>query len=291
MSVPSPKDPERTPPEWNPVSLQSAPPTPPPRGKGRKRLVIGATAVVLVLVVVAFLILSGTVSLSPSRGEVNPPAFPHSSASALAAAEPIVNRITGGPWTLATVYGVDLTGGLANTTAGSAAAPPLPVGCKASRESPSSIPRYSGNYSSGSFVSWFFYFVNATATSVVSVEVTNGYANVTYEFSSEYSGICFFLPPDPLPMMYVSSTVAAEAAWGGTNVTDFLHSHASSNAEFLLGRSDAAPGMGTVWYISYSDCGYSWPQLEVAGANSVAATVNATTGALESSTSSVNCVP
>lgn len=286
MSTPLPKTDGQTSPTGNP---SSSPPAPRPPRRSKTRLVSVVTAVTIAGLVVVALLLSGTHSVAPNRGAGGTPALPEPSSSALAAAEPVVDRVPGGPWTLATLWGVDLTGGLANSTAGSVGGPSLPLNCKASRESASNIPPYSGNYSSGSLVSWFFYFVNSSATSVVAVEVTNGYANVTYEFSGEYVGACFVLPPDPLPPTYVNSTVAAEAVWGSANVTAFVHAHGSSNAEFVLARSYAAPGAGLAWDVSFSDCGFSWPQLAVAGADSAATLVNATTGALESSTSSVNC--
>lgn len=251
-----------------------------PRRRRKWILTSGVVVVAIVLVVAAFALLYPTKSNGPAGPAPTGP--PVSSSSALTLANADVLAVPGGPWTLTSAFGMDILGGIANTTETE-----TPM-CRESRLAESAVPYFSGNYSNGSLSTWFFTYDNPAGNSTIEVEVTGGAAHITVEYRD-----CLLGPEGSLPSSFVNSTRAARAAWASTNITNYIQAEGSSDSEFYLNPA-AIVGYGipptTAWELRFSQTSYSYPPLIAAGSCPVAtALVNATTGSLISSSYSSTC--
>ena len=238
-----------------------------PRRRRTWILTAGVVAVAVVVAVAAFALLYPTKSNGPAGPAPTGPPVPSSSALTLANAT--VLAVPGGPWTLRTAFGMDILGGIANTTETE-----TPM-CRESRLAESAVPYFSGNYSNGSLSTWFFTYDNPAGNSTIEVEATGGAAHITVEYRD-----CLLGPGGSLPSSFVSSTTAARAAWGSSNITNYIRVEGSSDSEFYLNPA-AIVGYGLpltpAWELRFSQTSYSYPPLIAASGCPVAsALVNAT---------------
>jgi hypothetical protein len=227
-------------------------------------------AVVVVAVVILALILAGIIPLSSSGNGTT--VLPQSSSGALTAANAFAAGISGGPWYASQIAGIDLTNSYSNNSA-----PTPPPGCSVLSFSGISVPAYNGNYSNGKLGTWAVIYTNAGATAELYVLVQNGQPKE----AELIGGATCSLSAAKLPDAFINSTDAAAALLTSSNVSAFVRSHASANAEFVL-FPPGPLGLGSAfaWIVGYSTCDIENPSGGPVQGSYAYGVVNATTGVL-----------
>jgi hypothetical protein len=243
-------------------------PVSPPRPPRFPRvLAVGAVVVVAVVVVIAALFVGGVFHSNSSGNGAAGSGVLSSYSAAEGPAQTLAAATSGGPWTLDSVVGLDLTTTYLPTSSD---------GCVLSGGAGYvPISGYTGNYSTGRLSSWGFIFVNPGSTTELGVDVTGGRA--TDVGTATVSAVC---PVAPAPLGAIAtevldSTQIATDAYANPLVQTYLAAHASSNVS--VGLLDEGSPDGTVWGLSYSTCNPA--NLSVpAGGTRVDELFNATTG-------------
>jgi hypothetical protein len=285
-SEPVPASPPSTPPPPLPPSTSTAPGEPAPpltsRLGGKPGLTIILAVAIALLLVLALLAL-GTPASSSGGGSSTGVAF--SSARTTGSS---VTSSSGGNWELLDAFGLDLPNaateplGLSNLSANctvTSLSGPLP--------SSLTIPRFTGNLSSGDAAEWDLAFLQPATLSEIAVAVTGGTVALALEISGAHCLPTNTSAEPSISATVVDSTVAASAV-AAAGATAFLAAHPKGVSlvmfliPFTVGGS-AQPSSGyPAWLFDYSTC----PVLvgitngtEPPG-ETFDATVNATTGAV-----------
>lgn len=252
------------------IRTNADPPRPPSRTQ-EMWTVTALVAVVTVLVVLS-LVISGVFvpSSGPSGGGA-----PQPFSVAVTAADNVSGSVPGGPWSLRGVQGSDDTV-RSGIQFGS--------NCEYSEGTGSySIGPYAGNYSNGKIENWIFYYVNAKDTQALLVADDGGHASMV-GIASPVSCLVGPTIPPITPGTIIDSTRIATTLLANLLVERFLASDLIANASFRL--VPLGGPLGWVWEVGYQNCQIG----DFGPANTVEATVNATTGTVYevSSTSGVS---
>jgi hypothetical protein len=274
------------------MSVPSAPAAPlvsppPPPGvaplppKARRWAGLGlAGAVVVVVIVVAAAVLAGTILLSGS-GSGGGSVSTESSAAAMSTSNSFVSGMSGGPWHLVAIAGIDLTTTYSNDTQ-----PTGPSGnCTISDYTGINLPGYTGNYSDGSLADWAFEYANAAESSETEILVQGGQAKVVEEVGGPECDLGSSGSVS-LPTNIVSSTEAATALLTTANISTFVRHNPSANADFILFPFGLLLGeeIGLQWTVIYTTCDLESPSSGPAQGAFAYGDVNATSGAVQGST-------
>ncbi len=267
-----------------PAGGPAAPSPPPPspgtsRGRGHRLVAVVASVIVVVLVVLGL----GLAGVLPFLNVGSGGAVPYSTAAARSAS--ISATYAGGGWTPVLAVAIN-----SHASVDFGSVPNLP-GCTLSHlggMNSAIVPPVQSSVGGGLSTGWSLISRNATGA-ILYTAVFDGHASLFLAFSGWCAAALARFPG--IPSSVVDSTAAASAA-NGVGGSAFLNAHPDSNGSMVVvgGVGGGPTGFAPGWSVIYSTCPINVTQA-VPGFE-FAATVNATTGAVEGhSTGPVTCTP
>ncbi|MFZ1023175.1 MAG: hypothetical protein WAN87_03470 [Thermoplasmata archaeon] len=248
-------------------------------------LVVG----VAVVVTFAGLYAVGAFSIHGSSSIViSAPLLP-SFAQAYNANSRVVSNVSGGPWTLESVQGIDA---IHSESVPSATSLPWGYGCSIVPAGGGTLvltaPAFTGNLSSGLAAWWGFVYAAPSGTTALLVQVASGMAAPAGLLSGSCPAtarLLYSIPDD-----VVGSEVAAHTAWTQTGADYFANYSSSTESLALLPADTSIPGVAPlialspppespIWYVGYNGCD-AFGTLNRSSQPSNAVFVNATTGGI-----------
>jgi len=264
MASPPPEGPSAS----APTSISNTPGTLgtiPRRTTQRRSVILAIVTVVVVVIVVVALFATGILSTKGGGSSSGT-----SSDIALAAANAYAKTVSGGPWSISGLVGIDLsithTLSLLNGLS--------PSYCTLLGTQNYTIPASSGTYSNGNLATWLVGYINASST--LDVVVSNGQVVAHLEEVGPLSGNhCSGTYPGPAPLNTtgISSVTAASTALSDKNVSAFVAAHPTADARMFLFDGE--------WNIDYTTCDYFYDPGAPAQGAEVDAAVNVATGKLD----------